>query len=78
MAINSLQVAIKLVSGSVVRGFSAAGQEKLSLVLLSLPEVVRSPLIGCFWVGAFPRTACSTPAGSSKLKIRPALWQGPS
>lgn len=43
---------------SVVRGLSAAGWEKLPLVLLSLHKVVGCPLIGFPWVTAFPRTVC--------------------
>lgn len=37
-------------------------------------KAVGRPLICCPWVTAFPRAACSAPAGSSKLELRPGLW----
>lgn len=76
MGLNkNFKVAIGLVGGSVVKSFSAAGWETLSLVLLSMQKVVGISQIGCPWVAAFPRTPCLAPACCIELKLRPGLWK---
>lgn len=58
----------------MVKGFSAAGLEKLSLILLSLHKAVGHPQIGCPCAAAFPRTGSLTPVGSNKLTLRLGFW----